>query len=1136
MNEIKFEKNDKMKINKLDDWKLYTNSLDYLEDLQDKDVYLLKDDRTEFKAFKEGFIEDIKSVFLIVRSKEINIKIKGNLSFNRNSSELKFWPIFVDRFSKEDEHFNYWYKVNINKFNDLKLLRSERQLVNESEFKKLLIEFKSNKYTPPIATKEWTDFIHPYEYFAELKFELLKQDFIMIDTIPQDLLKVILLDRKNPQFKNYFERELYLDIYEDNRKSFLILDYNEHKNSFDNNFLRKNTFNLIEKLTNVSKENRFNVKNEMDRLNGKFNANINKSAFFLTNKVYTSDDLRKDGRMSKEDIEISVEYAYYPDIIEEFNSVNTNSHKIIEIINKIKKITSFTIDNESKLISTINEIFTVPTLINKAKIDIKNTKKDLNSKAKSIFDEDEEKFKNIILAIDSFVEIDIKENINLLKEKYDDYILEKEGIKFNKNKELVKVKTDYDFKKENVDNDFDIEINDLKKLIKLELEESNDKSNKSNKKFDKQINKDKRVIELNEKYKKAILVLEDELKIEKLNINSKFNNQEKTILDLTIESFKKTYDNSLVFNINKQISELNELYSILNDNVIRTVNYIQKLNVLFDFKNKGDKIKNHLYMLNTGDMVLVDTIRRINQKIKRGEKLNEEILYKIIRKINLNKYVDKISEDNIKFIPKDYENLNESQKKAFRLSIDNTDPIAIIQGPPGTGKTEVITNIMKFYRNKGMKVILSSQTNVAIKNVLEKLCSPDKAGNSVIIPWLTTNSKVPYSMSNLQDTWYEKFNANLNNSNLSFVNKVINKASELKGEDELFRDISLINDAKGYAATTTTSVTLPGRGYDKHLENSEILIIDEVSKSILPEILRYALDVKKVILVGDYKQLNPIFDLNENAFEIPPDSIKFRELRKIIQSGVFYELATHAKDVNRIVTLDVNYRSVPGVLDTYNVFYKEDVDSNLNGKGLTGHRTFEEFSNSYKFKNSEYFDSEHSSYFINVVGAKEEKRGTSRYNKGEIHVLIKALHDLGNSLENSETKDVAIIFPYAAQIRMFGNEMNKESNRKLRDKFKSFEWDTVDSFQGSEANIVFLSTVITDANSRNFLEDFRRVNVSMSRAKDMLVILGFGRTLKSIEIGGDAIERDKYFSKILNEKLNQYMKVIKIDVRGVAND
>ncbi|MEP0213385.1 MAG: AAA domain-containing protein, partial [Cellulophaga sp.] len=66
--------------------------------------------------------------------------------------------------------------------------------------------------------------------------------------------------------------------------------------------------------------------------------------------------------------------------------------------------------------------------------------------------------------------------------------------------------------------------------------------------------------------------------------------------------------------------------------------------------------------------------------------------------------------------------LNDSQRKAVLSALNCTD-LALLQGPPGTGKTTVIAEmIWQMVRvNQEQKILLTSETNLAVDNALEKL-------------------------------------------------------------------------------------------------------------------------------------------------------------------------------------------------------------------------------------------------------------------------------------------------------------------------------------------------------------------------------------------------------------------------------
>jgi superfamily I DNA and/or RNA helicase len=96
---------------------------------------------------------------------------------------------------------------------------------------------------------------------------------------------------------------------------------------------------------------------------------------------------------------------------------------------------------------------------------------------------------------------------------------------------------------------------------------------------------------------------------------------------------------------------------------------------------------------------------------------------------------------------------------------------------------------------------------------------------------------------------------------------------------------------------------------------------------------------------------------------------------------------------------------------------------------------------------------------------------------------------------------LAILSPYKAQVDKLHQRLAAHRNRELShlDSFRAVRSNgafvgTVDSFQGSEADVVILSLVrnnaMTGGRALGFLRDRRRMNVALSRAKSQLIIVG----------------------------------------------
>jgi len=148
--------------------------------------------------------------------------------------------------------------------------------------------------------------------------------------------------------------------------------------------------------------------------------------------------------------------------------------------------------------------------------------------------------------------------------------------------------------------------------------------------------------------------------------------------------------------------------------------------------------------------------------------------------------------------------------------------------------------------------------------------------------------------------------------------------------------------------------------------------------------------------------------------------------------------------------------------------------------------------------------------FIDTAGSgfEEKQEDSSISNPEEAAFLVKHLMQTVATLEGHYTDadfpSIAIISPYRQQVRYL-QELTEGHELMTRHKGK-ISVNTIDSFQGQEKDMVYIS--MTRSNTEGaigFLEDTRRMNVAMTRARKKLVIIGDSATLSSIPFYADFI-------------------------------
>ncbi len=601
---------------------------------------------------------------------------------------------------------------------------------------------------------------------------------------------------------------------------------------------------------------------------------------------------------------------------------------------------------------------------------------------------------------------------------------------------------------------------------------------------------------------------------------------------LEIERF-----NSIEFETKKQMKTFEMLIELsLESSKIEVFEFktIFKFKYFMSTKDNDDRF---FYLLEKQSVMLLNTIYSTIRKIQRNGMNNEIVKMIADEKVPISNQIIRPKPNNSKFKLNGGE-LNDEQKIAFDLAIDMSNKLSVIQGPPGTGKTEVITRLIKYFRDNKQKVILSSQSNEAIQNVIEKLLN-DNTG-PVFSRWAVKKPNFLYSTESISKTLYEKTFADKVNKinrfgtkNNGEINDVIKSSiEELRGletspkGDAYLSDYNLNDNSYLMGATTTTSATSMGIN-EEFVEQAEVLIIDEVSKSYLVEILRYSIatNIKKVILVGDYKQLPPLFDLRSDDFKDWSEVYlekEFNDIKEKINKGVFANITKKADKVGLNTQLVTNYRSIEEILDSYKIFYaNSEIGTSKELKPFrTNDSQLEKTMEKYNFpKSGNFFIKNTPRYFVDIDSTKlDSGEGNGYSNLGERDMIVSALENLLKIYKEPTNKSLGLIFMYAKQLKKFKSENSNLINKLNRIFTNGFRINTVDGFQGSESDIIFVSTtVLSSVRNRTFLSNYRRINVALSRAKDVLVIFGSESYLSNLLMDRDDKEKGKYMREVIKQ-------------------
>jgi regulator of nonsense transcripts 1 len=415
--------------------------------------------------------------------------------------------------------------------------------------------------------------------------------------------------------------------------------------------------------------------------------------------------------------------------------------------------------------------------------------------------------------------------------------------------------------------------------------------------------------------------------------------------------------------------------------------------------------------------------------------------------------------------------LNHSQFSAVKAVLQK--PLSLIQGPPGTGKTVTSASIVYHLARQNMgQVLVCAPSNVAVDQLTEKI---HRTGLRVVRMCAKSREAVSGSVDHLALHVMVRNLDTPDKQDLKKLQMLKDEQGELASQDEAkYKSLKRQTEREILQAADVICTTCVGAG-DPRLSNFRFrqILIDEATQAAEPEcLIPIVLGAKQLVMVGDHCQLGPVImckkaagaGLNQSLFE------------RLILLGV------------RPIRLQVQYRMHPCLSEfPSNTFYEGTLQN-----GVT---VAERIQTGVAFPWP--VASKPLMFYVSAGAEELSASGTSYLNRTEASNCEKIVtHFLRAGVTPEQ---IGVITPYEGQRSHLVNYMQRNGALRVQ-LYKDIEVASVDSFQGREKDYIILSCVRSNEHQGiGFLNDPRRLNVALTRAKYGVVVLGNPRYERTFE-------------------------------------
>jgi hypothetical protein len=384
--------------------------------------------------------------------------------------------------------------------------------------------------------------------------------------------------------------------------------------------------------------------------------------------------------------------------------------------------------------------------------------------------------------------------------------------------------------------------------------------------------------------------------------------------------------------------------------------------------------------------------------------------------------------------------LNPSQRSAAELVLGTTE-IGLLHGPPGTGKTETLVAILRALRDLGERPWALAESNAAVDHLALRASD---AGLDVVR--LGVSARIGSEVQKLTLEWRI-----LNGARAEVIRGLMRQASRTTGPEgwelrDAIREEWAVAKREILASADVLAMTLDTlatRG--RSLPVPRTAVVDEASQVMEPALWPLVGRVKRLLLAGDPLQLGPIVKSRDPLLD---RSL----LGRLVDAGFHFPM------------LETQYRMNDELLALCAPTYGGRLRSDPSVATAAHHPA------------AEWIDTAGMGYDEETDGVK------SWHNPGELALLRKVWSAL--EAEGVRPEDVAVVTPYRGQVQ------------RIQAALPRLAAGTINAFQGRERRVVLASFVRSNTDQQlGFVADPRRLNVTVTRARERFIAIGDSATL-----------------------------------------